>query len=132
MRRLYPLILLGVGAAVVLVLAALTRGGATPEIGEWDWTAAGTLALAFVTVGVIVQDRLDGKGRERTALQLAARSAVLEQVANCRDWLRDDPHRNHLAAAEMPSPPSPQFVDLRVLCATVDLPADVLGMIVWL
>jgi hypothetical protein len=118
------------GVAVVVVLG-LTEGFTAPDREHWDWTAGGTLALAIVTAGLIVETRIAAREAAAEDRRRLWRAALLEQAENTRRWRRWEPNRGNVATPELVNRPV-RLDAVRAALGAVPVPAEVARTFVWL
>ncbi len=119
------------GRALGVLLVALLLVAAGIRLGDLDWTAIGTLALAVVTVVVIGIDARERRTKRVEARRRLYRAALVEQVENCRRWLRWDPGRG-LEQARRLVHDRPPFTAVERLIGDESLGGDVLAVLIWL
>lgn len=104
--------------------------------------ALGTLVLAGVTVGLIVDART-GRREERRDREAATleerrerdaahfRAALIEQIENCRHWYSHNPTGGAPAVVFLRNW-EPSFGELTHLLGSVDMPGELTAYLVWL
>ena len=98
-------------------------------LGEIDWIAVGTFALAMATFGLVIETRRSRRGAETEAAARALRLALVELADAAHHWQTTPPETGSLVystpdvAVELPN--------TRDLLTRVAMPAEVLAYLLW-